>query len=187
MVDDGRVIPTRQDILKQMVDCMYSPPIINNVHLGDVVEVMVLAALGGDWKHVGLGWHPWDLQRGDGQDRVRIQVKQTAALQLWGPTKTRTLSFGWKKSKPKNWEDYNPGVYIEDEGWFCDLFVFGLHDETDKDIADQADPRQWAFMVIPTSALEPKTKTMQLSKARQRWTTVKWQQLSQEVERRVEV
>ena len=58
MVDDGRAIPTRQDILQRMVDYMYSPPIIDNAHRGDVVEMMVLAALGDDWKHVGLGWHP---------------------------------------------------------------------------------------------------------------------------------
>ena len=41
--------------------------------------MMVLAALGGEWRFVGLGWHPWDLQRGQGEDRVRIQVKPSAA------------------------------------------------------------------------------------------------------------
>ena len=187
MVDDGRVIPTRQDILQQMVDCMYSPPIINNAHRGDVVEMMVLAALGSDWRHVGLGWHPWDLQRGDGQDRVRVQVKQTAALQLWGPTRQRSLVFGWKPNPPNYFHKYNPGEDIEDEGWFCELFIFGLHDGTDQERMDQADPTQWSFMVIPTTDLKPKTNSMQLSKARQRWTPVEWQRLSQEVDRRLEI
>ena len=187
MVDDGRAIPTRQDILQRMMDYIYSQPLINNAHRGDVVEMMVLAALGSDWRHVGLGWHPWDLQRGDGQDRIRVQVKQTAALQIWGPTKQRTLAFGWKQNPPRYFDRDNPNEHIEKEGWFCDLFIFGLHDETDKDIADQADPRQWSFMVIPTTDLKPKTNSMQLSRARQRWTPVKWQQLSQEVEKRLEI
>ena len=187
MVDDGRAIPTRQDILQRMVDYMYSPPIINNAHRGDVVKMMVLEALGDKWKHVGLGWHPWDLQRGDGQDRVRIQVKQTAAVQLWGNTVQRTLNFGWKPKPPRYFRRDNPGEDIEDEGWFCDFFIFGLHDGTDRARMDQADPMQWSFMVIPTTDLKPKTNSMQLSKARQRWTPVEWQQLRHEVERRLEI
>ena len=42
----------------------FSGRILNNAHRGDVVEIIVQSALGADWKFVGLGWHPWDLQRG---------------------------------------------------------------------------------------------------------------------------
>jgi hypothetical protein len=59
---------------------MYSERILNNAHRGVVVETLVLAALGDGWRHVGLGGHPWDVQRGAGPDRVRIQVRQCAAL-----------------------------------------------------------------------------------------------------------
>ena len=177
------MIPTRQEIVRRVADQIYGQGILNNAHRGDVVEMMVLASLGNDWNHVGLGWHPWDLQRGQGQGRVRIQVKQTAAVQLWGPTKHRALNFGWRPNPPSYFHRDNPGEPIENEGWFCELFVFGLHDETDETRIDQADPEQWSFMVIPTNHLKPKTGSMQLSKARTKWTPVKWQQLHQSVER----
>ena len=165
-----------------MADEIYGGGILNNAHRGDVVEMMVLAALGDRWKHVGLGWHPWDLQRGEGAKRVRIQVKQTAAVQLWGKTKTRILHFGWKPNAPRYFSRDNPGEAIETEGWFCDLFIFGIHDETDQARIDHADPSQWAFMVIPTTDLEEKTRSMQLSKARSNWPSVGWDQLGQAVE-----
>lgn len=160
---------------------MYGGPILNNAHRGEVVEMMVLAALEPEWEHVGLGWHPWDLQRGHGADRIRIQVKQTAAVQLWGDTVSRSLRFGRKPNPPSYFEQYNPGEEIEPDGWFCDVFVFGIHDETDRSLIDQADPAQWAFMVIPVGDLEPRTNSMQLSKARARWGTVSWDKLQQVV------
>ena len=164
---------------------IYGGRILNNAHRGEVVEMMVLAALGDDWKHVGLGWHPWDLQRGHGTDRTRIQVKQTAAVQLWGDTVKRVLTFGWKPNSPSYFERDNPGEEIESEGWFCDLFVFGIHDEMDRALIDQADPAQWAFMAIPVLDLKPRTNTMLLAKERTLWDAVSWGQLRQEVEDKI--
>ena len=161
---------------------IYGETVLNNAHRGDVVEMIVLAALGEEWEHVGLGWHPWDLQRGKGPLRKRIQVKQTAALQLWGKTRSRVLNLGWKPNAPSYFERYNPGEQIEDEGWFCELFVIGVHDETDKNIANQVDPAQWQFIVVPTRDLEPRTKTMSLTKARSRWKPVVWEELRDKVE-----
>jgi len=102
--------------------------------------------------------------------------------QLWGKTKTRILHFGWKPNAPRYFSRDNPGEAIETEGWFCDLFIFGIHDETDQARIDHADPSQWAFMVIPTTDLEEKTRSMQLSKARSKWPSVGWEQLGQAVE-----
>jgi hypothetical protein len=179
-------IPTRSDIIEMVAREMYSGRILNNSHRGDVVEMMVLAALGSDWKHVGLGWHPWDLQRGKDFERVRIQVKQTAALQLWGNTVRRTLQFDWKKTAPSYFERDNPGELIEQEGWFCDLFVFGLHDEMDLSIADQLDPTQWKFLVVPVCDLTEGTKSMVLSKAVSKWPVVMWSQLREAVDNSIE-
>ncbi len=168
-----------------VAEYMYSGRILNNAHRGEVVEMMTLAALGPEWEHVGLGWHPWDLQRGHGSERIRLQVKQTAAVQLWGRTVSRTLQFGWKLNPPSYFERDNPGEEIESEGWFCDAFVFGIQDETDNQLIDQADPAQWSFMVINVADLKPRTNTMQLSKAKTLWRTVPWEKLRQEVEERL--
>ena len=179
-------IPTRAEIVEMVAREIYGGRILNNAHRGDAMEMMVLAALGSDWKHVGLGWHPWDLQRGFGVERVRIQVKQTAALQLWGNTIRRTLQFDWKKAAPSYFERDNPDELIEAEGWFCDLFVFGLHDETDIAVADQLDPTQWKFMVVPICDLTQGTKSMVLSKAVTKWPVVAWSQLKQTVDNSIE-
>ncbi len=180
-------IPNRSEIIDMVACEIYSGRILNNAHRGDVVEMMVLAGLGSEWKHVGLGWHPWDLQRGHGFERVRIQVKQTAAIQLWGNTVRRTLKFDWKPNAPSYFERDNPGELIETEGWFCDLFVFGMHDETDIEIADQVDPAQWKFMVIPVCTLTRGTQSMLLSKALTRWPVVVWDDLKLTVENSLKV
>ena len=177
-----KIPPSRDEIITMVIDNMYSGPILNNAHRGDVAEMIVLSALGPGWRPVGLGWHPWDLQRGSGHERVRIQVKQCAALQLWGKTKRLVLKFGWKKKAPDDFVKYNPGEKIESEGWFCDLFVFGLHREDNKNKADQLDPRQWEFLVIPTNDLKRGQDSMVLTKAFKKWRPVTWGELLDEVE-----
>lgn len=178
----GMPYPNRDDIAEMVKSNIYSGRILNNAHRGDVIEMMVLSALGEDWKFVGLGWHPWDLESGSGSERVRIQVKQCAALQLWGPTKKLTISFGWSSKPPSYFERDNPGVPIEAEGWFCEVFVCGVHQEADPAKADQLDPQQWEFLVISTEDLRPKINTMVLNKALRNWPLRKWHELPEAVE-----
>ena len=174
--------PTRNEIVANVAKAIYSGRVLNNSHRGDVVEMTVLAALGSDWKFVGLGWHPWDLQRGAGKDRVRIQVKHSAALQLWGPTKKPTLSLNWSDKPPEYFARDNPGESIEREGWFCEVFVFGVHQESDTGKVDQVDPKQWKFLVIPTCDLKEGVKSMVLTKALAKWSLYEWHELPDAVD-----
>lgn len=66
---------------------------------------------------------------------------------------------------PFYFSEANPGEEIEDEGWSCEVFVFGLHLIVDEDRADQVDPTQRAFLVIPTCDLNPGQDSMVLVKA----------------------
>ena len=157
---------------------MYSARILNNAHRGEVVEMIALSALAPEWKFVGLGWHPWDLQRGTGDGRTRIQVKQTAALQLWGRTRKPTLSFGWSDRPPSYFNRDNPDEEIESEGWFCEIFVFGVHEDLNQARADQVDPRQWKFLVIPTCDLRKVSNSMVLAKALKIWPLVSWREVA---------
>lgn len=171
----------RDQIVSLLVQSIYAKRIINNAHRGDLVEIMVLAALGDGWELVGLGWHPWDLQRGKGPNRVRIQVKQAAALQLWGETKDMSVNFGWKDQAPRYFERDNPDEAIEKQGYFCELIVVGIHLEKNRDVADQVDPNQWQFCVIPTKELPQKQGSMKLEKVLERWPAVKYGELRQRV------
>ena len=153
---------------------MFGGRILNNSHRGDLVEMMVAMALGPDWQFVGLGWHPWDFQRGWGEDRIRIQVKQSAALQLWGPTKSPIVSLNWSSSPPSYFEEYNPGEQIESEGYFCEIFVIGIHPVKDAEVADQCDPKQWLFSVIPAKALKAGSQSIGLRRIIDTWPPVVW-------------
>ena len=75
-----RATPQRDEMIPMVSRYMYSSKILNNSHRGEIVEMMVPSALGKEWKMVGLGWHPWDLQYRSGSERIRIQVKQCAAM-----------------------------------------------------------------------------------------------------------
>lgn len=110
-----------------LIENLYSAKILNNSHRGDFVEMLVLDALGHEWRYVGLRWHVWDLQRGEGKVRARIQVKQCAARQLWGKTKRMTFQFPWSDRVPVYIRRDYPHEAIEEEGWFCELFVVGVH------------------------------------------------------------
>jgi len=182
MGNDNTLSPSRDEIIRMVAEHYYSSNILNNSHRGDIVEMMVLSALGGEWKLVGLGWHPWDLELRRDNKRYRIQVRQIAALQLWGKTKKYLLSFGWKKKAPDYFFRDHPGEEIEPEGCFCDIFIFGLHLEDDENKADQVDPSQWRFLVIPVKDLKRGLDSMILEKALKRWNPVEWNRLSETVE-----
>ncbi len=177
--------PTRDDIIKSVANVFFSGSILNNSHRGDVVEMMVLAALGSEWKSVGREWHPWDLQRGTGPDRIRIQINQWAALQRWGPTVKPVLSLNWSDKPPAYFESDHPGETIESEGWFCDVFVFGVHQESDPNKVDQVDPRQWKFLVIPTCDLKTGARWIDLTKAMRDWPLCAWHELPQAVDQAI--
>ena len=174
--------PSTDELLACVLAHMYKGPTLNNSHRGDLVEALVLMALGKEWRFVGLGWHPWDIERSIDGQRIRIQVKQTAALQLWGPTKRSSISFGWSKKPPEYFERDNPGQAIEACGWFCEVFVIGVHQNDDPGSSDQVDPSQWRFLVIPICDLAPGTNSMVLGRALDRWSLVRWHELADAVE-----
>lgn len=102
-----------------------------------------------------------------------------------GPHERPTLRFGWKKNPPDYFEHDNPGEAIEPEGWFCDVFVFGVHLETDEAVADQVDVNQWQFLVIPVCDLHRGQGSMVLTQAMRRWQPVSWLQLPDAVEQAI--
>jgi hypothetical protein len=165
-----------------LIEKLYSHRILNNSHRGEFVEMMVLDALGPEWRHVGLGWNIWDLQRGNGKDRARIQVKQCAARQIWGKTKCMLFQFPWSDKVPGYIRRDHPNESIEPNGWFCELFVVGVHAVVDETLCDQTDPSQWQFMIVPSWELKRGQSSMTLSKAIKRWPLVSLTELRAAVE-----
>jgi hypothetical protein len=52
-------------------------------------------------------------------------------------------------------QKYNPDIVIEDQGRFCELYVFAWHERDGTD-CDHRDPDQWSFFLLPERALGEK-------------------------------
>lgn len=139
-----------------MIRDFLAAKVMDNSLRGYWCEAMVAEALGPGCKIVSQGWHPWDLQFGSDQaefpERVRIQVKNSARLQSWHKPggKPSDSLFNLKFSKrPSYFETDYPGIPCEEVGFMCDVFILCHHPAEDWNAADQTDPEQWEFYVLP--------------------------------------
>jgi hypothetical protein len=148
--------PTTEQIRHRLVCDLLGSRIIENSLRGYWCEAMVAEALGSKCKLVSNGWHPWDIQIGGDQAkfpaRVRIQVKNSARLQTWhtSANKPSDSLFNLKFSKrPGYFERDFPDVPCEEYGFMCDVFVLCHHPIETLELADQTDPAQWEFYIVP--------------------------------------
>jgi hypothetical protein len=144
-------------IINRLTKRLYGRPIIRNDLRGELVEEIVAVALEPEWQACGGDWSSCDLKRVS--DGLRLQVKQSAALQSWtipeGPKPKPGFSI---KSKKYRWEG---PLRFDDAGRQADIFIFAWHDGTDE-TADHRDPDQWRFFVVAECNL-PDQKTISLS------------------------
>lgn len=149
-----------EEIIQNLVDHLYNQKIMDNRERGSYAEAMVwqsLTAVDHDWRWVAAGWNPWDFQKGKGAKRIRVQLKQSAALQLWHPSGKVVHTFPTKiKNKPSYFERDHPNEPIEEQGRFCEIFIFAWHGIFDEAACDQRDPLQWVFYVLPEKYLGDK-------------------------------
>jgi len=156
------------DYQKIAGDILFGGDVLDNVARGAFIEAVSYDALcrhdatlglPNRWHHVGMGWGPWDLQRGSAvkEDRVRFQVKCKAKLQLWEDRGTTfSYSLGWKASKevPKYFEtDFDQELIgqCEPTGYRTDFFLLALHDR-----GKQSDPNTYKYCVVPTAETDGK-------------------------------
>ena len=134
----------------------YGQPLIANLYRGDYVEGLILFALGEGWKQTPE-WSSWDLEREDG---VRVEVKQSAALQSWHRStgiKKPATSFDIAPRAGYYTDSSDSAVWVgldpEEPDFLraADIYIFAWHPETDPDIADHRRAEQWQFFVIPES------------------------------------
>jgi hypothetical protein len=158
---------------------LFGSRILDNSHRGLFIEALAIAALHRHqgtrpthrWCLTGYGWKPWDLQRGVAAygTRVRVQVKATAAEQLWTPTRPSNpqFSLGWdvRERFPDYFtRDMDPwyfGQLTERDltGYLCDIHLLAWHgplkNKTDCP-SDQSDPCNYHYFVVQSAALAPR-------------------------------
>lgn len=120
--------------------------IANNMR-GLVAEALVASVLESEWRWCSDDWYGWDFDRADG---LKLEVKQSAALQTWKLQDGRASACRYDiKARQGRYDgaDWYPG-----KGRNADLFVMAHHFVAD-DTADHRAPEQWRFFVIAERAL----------------------------------
>ncbi len=147
--------------VERLTQRCFGQPIIRNDLRGELVEEIVAMALEPDWVLCGGDWAAFDLKQVDGQ--LRMQVKQSAALQSWHRADARSPRPCFSiNEKTGRWEDGDR--WVEERSRNADIFIFGWHDRTDE-AADHREPDQWHFFVVAERDL-PKQKSLSLSTLR---------------------
>ena len=176
--------PRHDHIVKILNERFYEKPLIDNVYRGDYVETLILSALGEGWKSVG-GWGSWDLENEAG---VRLEVKQSAALQPWhqqtGSSKNARFDIAPRtgyyadKATATEWVDSPEGERVRS----ADIYVFAWHPKEHRDTADHREAEQWEFFVVSALRLPDSQKTIGLNPLRKLTTAVPYAQLAAKVE-----
>ncbi len=154
--------------IQEVLARRFAAGVMDNVYRGDYVECLVAQALGDGWELTwtdGWDWAAWDIEHHSG---VRIEVKQSAARQAWdrlavAPDRRAKARFDIAPRTgywPKGGGDWIPFAVPSRP---ADLYVFAWHGERRKDKADQGDPCQWQFFVVPESNLPNQQKTVGLN------------------------
>ncbi len=128
-------------LIGRLVTRLYGKPLLTNVDRGPLVEEIVAGALATDWVLCASDYASCDLlHRSNG---LRIQVKQAAAMQSWGPSAGEArYSIATKAGR---WENGNQ--WIAEPYRNAESFIFGWHPRTDA-LADHRDAHQWRFFVV---------------------------------------
>lgn len=180
--------PAAQAVFRGAVGALlrerYDRPVMSNLIRPHYVEFMIGAALGSAWTVVSADWAGWDLEHAEG---ARIEVKQSAALQTWSGrpslnSRTTRGSFDVRR-RTGYWTD-GGARWLAYEGRSADLFVFAWHPVVEASGADQRDPWQWLFYVVPEREL-PLQKTIGLAAIGRRWKPVGFDDLAAAVDEAV--
>lgn len=153
----GKFVPlSKERVQARLTEHLFKARLLDNSFRGFWCEAMVAEALGPKCQIVGEGWFPWDLQIGSPTasfpDRIRIQVKNSAALQPWNSKEQKETDCIFNLSFRRQ-PDYvmfdEHEIPCEKVGFMCDIFILCHHPETDPKTADHKAPEQWRFYVLP--------------------------------------
>ena len=100
--------------------------------------MLVSQILGSECKYAGNDWAAWDLERKDG---IRVEIKQSAAAQSWGDSKSASrLSIAAPNGHYPGGKKY---VLNTSGERLADLYVLAWHERDDQRIASE-----WQFYVV---------------------------------------
>lgn len=143
------------DVIAKVSQVAFGKPLVTNVLRGHVAEAIIALALEPEWNWCSADYAGWDFERADG---LRLEVKQSAAMQSWSTGKPSKAIFD-VAARTGYWESGTE--WIAKAGRPAHLYVFAHHSIYGDDV-DHRDPAQWQFYVVPSHAL-PDVKKLGLA------------------------
>ncbi|WP_435203504.1 hypothetical protein [Qipengyuania sp. 902] len=154
----GYTLNMDAELKSRLMSALFDKPLVTNTFRGTLVEAMLTQVLEPEWRWCSADWASHDFENGDG---VRLEVKQSAALQSWYgdgfPPNRGRFDIAARKVR---WEGK---CRIEQAGRVASIYIFAWHPVTDVDRADNREPKQWQFHIVRSDALPPQ-KTITHSK-----------------------
>jgi hypothetical protein len=142
-------------VIAKVSQVAFGKPLVTNVLRGHVAEAIIALALEPEWNWCSADYAGWDFERADG---LRLEVKQSAAMQSWSTGKPSKAIFD-VAARTGYWESGTE--WIAKAGRPAHLYVFAHHSIYGDD-ADHRDPSQWQFYVLPSGTL-PDVKQLGLA------------------------
>ena len=142
------------DLERRIIALLLGRPLVTNVFRGLLVEAMLAQVLEPDWRWCSQDWASHDFENDAG---VRLEVKQSAALQSWseGAARASDCRFDIAPRKQR-WEG---DVRTLTDGRHAAIYIFAWHPETDPAKADHRRADQWQFFCLAERDL-PNQKTI---------------------------
>ena|SRR5271165_1778441 len=128
-------IPTVDEIRDRACAFAFGKAVVENSNRGLVAEIIVEAAIGPEWELCSGDWGGWDFEYVSDRAR-RFEVRQSAALQTWLPSKKpKHPRFDIRVKKGY----YKGAEWIPHPGRHAQIYVFAYHAERDRVVADHRD------------------------------------------------
>jgi hypothetical protein len=131
------------DLERRILTTLLGRPLVTNAFRGMLVEAMLAQVLEPGWRWCSEDWALHDFESADG---VRLEVKQSAALQSWNAETSKPGAGRFDIAPRKvHWEG---ATRIKAAGRNASIYVFAWHPVTDQIAADHRLPDQWLFYPV---------------------------------------
>jgi hypothetical protein len=127
--------------------------LLSNATRGRFAEFIVARALGVPLDQVRDEWGAFDLLT---PENIKVEVKSAAYIQSWHQSKPSIISF--RVPKTRAW-DAETNVQETEARRQADVYVFALLAHSDQATIDPLNVSQWHFFVLPTAALNSRTRS----------------------------
>ncbi|MDP4576123.1 hypothetical protein Q9K02_13350 [Qipengyuania sp. G39] len=146
------------DLKSRLMSALFDKPLVTNTFRGTLVEAILAQVLEPEWRWCSADLASHDFENGAG---VRLEVKQSAALQSWHEPSLRPNRGRFDiEARTGRYEGLH---WIDEPGRAAQIYVFGWHGVADPQRADHREPAQWQFHAVRAADLSDQ-KTIALSR-----------------------